>query len=74
MEVEEPFDIILNGNTYSVFPEEDSIYTIFKEGEEFVKMQKDDQRWIKLDPITELPRFEDDIEVNQIGLAIMKRT
>ncbi|MBC7744116.1 MAG: hypothetical protein H7096_03355 [Flavobacterium sp.] len=66
----EPFDITVNGTIYSIFPEEDDIYTVFKEGIEFVKIQKDTERWLKLDDLTELPRFEEDEEVNQIGSAI----
>jgi hypothetical protein len=68
--MQEPFDISLENITYSVFPEEDNMYTIFKEGIEYVKIQKDEERWIKLDPLTELPRFEDDPEVNRIGAEI----
>ena len=66
----EPFDIDVGGTTYSVFPEEDNIYTIFKEGVEYLKIQKDEENWLKLDPQTELPRFERDDEVDQIGLQI----
>lgn len=68
--MQEPFDITINDRTYSVFPEEDNTYTIFREGIEHLKMQKDGDHWLKLDPVTELPRFEDDEEVNQIGQAI----
>ena len=50
--------------------ETDNIYTIFKEGIEYVKIQKDEERWLKLDPLTELPRFEEDEEVNRIGSEI----
>ena len=35
-------------------------------------MQKDEERWLKLDPQTELPRFEEDEEVNRIGVEINK--
>lgn len=66
----EPFDITIAGKIYSVFPEEDNTYTVFKEGIEHLKMQKDEDHWLKLDPQTELPRFEDDEEVSQIGQAI----
>ena len=66
----EPFDITLGNTICSVFPEEDNIYTIFKEGIEYVKIQKDEERWLKLDPLTELPRFEEDEEVNRIGSEI----
>ncbi|NEU08238.1 hypothetical protein GZH53_07935 [Flavihumibacter sp. R14] len=68
--MQEPFDITIGNTIYSVFPEEDNIYTIFKEGVEYLKIQKDDEHWLKLDPQTELPRFEADEEVNQIGLQI----
>ena len=68
--MQEPFDISVGGIIYSVFPEEDETYTIFKEGVEHFKMQKDEERWLKLDPQTEIPRFEEDAEVNLIGLAI----
>ena len=68
--MQEPFDINVGGIIYSVFPEEDETYTIFKEGVEHLKMQKDEERWLKLDPQTEIPRFEEDAEVNLIGLAI----
>lgn len=71
--MQEPFDIDLNGVTYSVFPEEEGIYTIFKDGVEHVKIQKDDEEhWLKLDPETELPLFTEDEEVNQIGREILK--
>jgi hypothetical protein len=66
----EPFDISLGNTIYSVFPEEDNVYTIFKEGIEYLKIQKDEEQWLKLDPLTELPRFEEDEEVNRIGSAI----
>lgn len=72
--MQEPFDISINGFIYSVFPEEDDTYTIFKEGTEYLKMQKDEERWLKLDPQTELPRFEEDEEVNQIGSAIKENS
>ena len=68
--MQEPFDMTVNGIIYSVFPEEYETYTVFKEGTEHLKMQKDEERWLKLDPQTELPRFEEDAEVNSIGAAI----
>jgi len=71
--MQEPFDIDLNGVTYSVFPEEEGMYTIFKEGTEYVKIQKDDEEhWLKLDPDTELPLFTEDEEVDQIGREILR--
>jgi hypothetical protein len=70
--MEEPFDIEIGPITYSVFPEEDDIYTIFKDGIEYLKIQKDtEQQWIKLDRETELPTFETDAEINLIGKEII---
>lgn len=70
--MEEPFDIEIGITTYSVFPEEDGMYTIFKEGIEYLKIQKDtEQQWIKLDPETELPTFETTDEINTIGKEIV---
>jgi len=70
--MEEPFDIEIGPVTYAVFPEEEGIYTIFKEGIEYVKIQKDtEQQWIKLDPETELPTFETNEEINAIGKEIV---
>ena len=67
----EPFDITLAGIIYSIFPEEDEIYTVFKNGEEYMKIQKDTEgHWLKLDPDSELPLFEENDEVNQIGRQI----
>ncbi|MEO8795507.1 MAG: hypothetical protein ABI390_08565 [Daejeonella sp.] len=70
----EPFDIEINGIDYSVFPEEDGVYTIFKDGVEHVKMQKDnEEHWLKLDPQTELPLFVQDTEVDEIGKQILRQ-
>jgi len=71
--MQDPFDVLVNGIVYSVFPEEDNIYTIFKAGVEFGKIEKDtEDHWLKLNPETELPLFDNDAEVNQIGQAIAK--
>ncbi|MDB5141639.1 MAG: hypothetical protein JWQ66_352 [Mucilaginibacter sp.] len=67
----EPFDLEISGITYSVFPEGEDIYAIFKEGIEYVKIQKDTEaHWLKLDPETEMPLFDNDEEVNTIGRGI----
>jgi len=67
----EPFDLEIGGITYSVFPEGEDIYTIFKEGVEYVQIQKDTEaHWLKLDPQTEMPLFDNDEEVNMIGRGI----
>ncbi len=69
----EPFDLEINGTIYSVFPEGDDIYAIFKEGVAYVSIQKDtESHWLKLDPKTEMPLFDNDAEVNVIGQEIEK--
>ena len=69
--MKEPFDIEINSIIYSVFPEGEDIYTIFKEGTEYVTIQKDTEaHWLKLDPATEMPLFDNDDEVNAIGREI----
>jgi len=72
MQTREPFDITINQIDYAIFPEEDNIYTIYKDGCEYVKIMKDTENsWIRLDPETELPRFEADEEINAIGREIV---
>jgi hypothetical protein len=67
----EPFDLEINGIVYSVFPEGEDIYAIFKEGMEYIKILKDTEaHWLKLDPATEMPLFDNDEEVNAIGREI----
>ncbi|WP_374949665.1 hypothetical protein [Mucilaginibacter sp.] len=69
--MQDPFDILVNGTVYSVFPEEDNVYAIFKAGVEFGKIEKDTENvWLKLDPETEMPMFDNDPEVDKIGQAI----
>ncbi|MDB5287190.1 MAG: hypothetical protein JWR05_2139 [Mucilaginibacter sp.] len=69
--MQDPFDILVNGIVYSVFPEEDNVYIIFKAGAEFGKIEKDTENvWLKLDAETEIPMFDNDPEVDQIGQAI----
>lgn len=68
---QEPFDIEIGDVVYSVFPEEKDVYLVFKEGKEYVKIIKDTETtWLKLDPVTELPVFGMDEEVNLIGRKI----
>jgi len=69
--MKEPFDIEILNKTYSIFPEEKDTYTIFKEGVEYLHIQKDTETsWLKLDPETNIPLFGLDEEVNLIGKAI----
>ena len=67
----EPFDIEIEDIVYSVFPEEEDVFAIFKEGKELMKIQKDnDTHWLKLDAESEIPLFIYDIEVELIGQQI----
>ncbi len=69
----DPFDIDIFGKTYAVFPEEDGTYAIFKDGKEYLIIQKDEgTQWIKLDPKTGLPLFGLDEEVNLLGQEITR--
>ncbi|WP_113651342.1 hypothetical protein [Pedobacter namyangjuensis] len=69
--MQQPFDLEIGAINYAVFPEGNDTYVIFKEGKEYVQIQKDDaEQWIKFDKETALPLFEYDEEVNQIGTLI----
>lgn len=69
--MQEPFDIEIGNIPYAVFPEGNQTYTIFKNGQAYIQIQKDTSSiWLKLDHKTELPIFEEDAEVNAIGQAI----
>src|SRR5690606_4093770 len=73
MEMKEPFDIEIGEIVYSVFPDEEDTYTIFKEGKEYVQIIKDTgTNWLKLHPETGLRLFDMDEEVNHIGAEITK--
>lgn len=73
MEMKEPFDIEIGEIVYSVFPDEEDTYTIFKEGKEYVQIIRDTgSTWLKLSPETGLPLFGMDEEVNLIGAEIQK--
>lgn len=70
--MEQPFDIMIGNMVYAVFPEEDETYVIFKDGIEYVHIQKDtEMQWIKLDPETGMPSFDTSDEINQIGQQIL---
>ena len=73
--MQEPFDIAIDGVEYSVFPEEDDTFTIFKNGKEYLRVQKDTgDYWLELDYETDLPLFRENEEVNKIGHEITKST
>ena len=70
--MQQPFDITIADVDYAVFPEGNDTYVIFKEGKEYIHIQKDtDTQWIKLDPETATPIFETNEEINSIGAAIL---
>jgi hypothetical protein len=69
--MQQPFDIEIGNINYAIFPEGNDIYVVYKDGKEYVQIQKDDaQQWLKLDKETALPQFEYNEEVNQIGHLI----
>jgi len=69
--MQQPFDIHIGDTHYAVFPEGEEIYTIYKNGKEYMQIQKDSEmQWLKLDPETAIPLFEPNEEVNQIGKEI----
>lgn len=67
---QEPFDVEIDDIVYSIFPEEKDVFMVFKEGEEYVKIVKDENSWLKLNPETELPMFGMDEEIQAIGQRI----
>lgn len=70
--MQEPFDITIGDIDYAIFPEGNDTYVVFKDGKEYVQIQKDtESQWLKLDPETALPLFEEDEEINAIGREIM---
>lgn len=70
--MQEPFDISIGEIDYAIFPEGNDIYVVFKDGKEYVQIQKDtESQWLKLDPETALPLFEENEEINAIGREIV---
>jgi len=70
--MQEPFDITIGTIDYAIFPEGNDTYVVFKDGKEYLQIQKDtESTWLKLDPETALPLFEENAEINAIGQAIV---
>lgn len=70
--MQQPFDITIGTTDYAIFPEGNDTYVVFKDGKEYVEIQKDtESQWLKLDPETALPLFEENDEINAIGREIM---
>lgn len=75
MQIQEPFDIEIGNTVYSIFPDGEDTYTVFKEGKEYVQIIRDtDTNWLKTDPESGLPLFGMDEEINLIGTEIIKFT
>jgi hypothetical protein len=69
--MQQPFDIEIGEINYAIFPEGNDTYVVYKEGKEYVQIQKDDAaQWIKFDKETALPLFEYDDEINKLGQLI----
>lgn len=69
--MQQPFDLEIGNLHYAIFPEGNDTYVVFKDGKEYVHIQKDAaSQWIKFDKETGLPQFEPNDEINQLGLGI----
>jgi hypothetical protein len=69
--MQQPFDIEIGFINYAIFPEGNDTYVVFKDGKEYLQIQKDAaSQWIKFDKETGLAQFEPDEEVNQLGQLI----
>lgn len=67
----QPFDLEIGSAFYAVFPEGNETYTIFKNGKEYLQIQKDEgDQWLFFDSETGTPNFEASDEVNQLGKLI----
>lgn len=67
----QPFDLEIGKDFYAVFPEGNETYTIFKNGKEYLQIQKDEgTQWLAFDQETGTPNFEPNEEVNQLGALI----
>lgn len=67
----QPFDIEIGDINYAIFPEGNDTYVVFKDGKEYVQIQKDTaEQWLKFDKETALPLFDYDEEINLIGKQI----
>lgn len=62
-----------NGSIYEVIPEEDDVYTIFKDGIEHLQLiQHSSGKWLRLDYKTDEPIIEENHEVDLIGQIILR--
>ena len=70
--MQQPFDIEIRSINYAIFPEGNDTYVVFKDGKEYLQIQKDEaSQWIKFDKETGLPKFELDEVINDLGLLFV---
>jgi len=61
------------GSIYEIIPEEDGVYTVFKDGIEYIQvMQHKNSKWLRIDYKTDLAIIEENEEVDSIGRVIVK--
>jgi hypothetical protein len=71
--ITESFYFKIGPTLYEVIPEEDEIYTIFKNGIEHVQiMRNKNMKWLRLDYKTDQPIIEENEEIDSIGRVIVK--
>jgi hypothetical protein len=64
----------LNGIIYEIVPEEDSTFTVFKWGDEYLQMVKNkNHKWMRIDYKTDQPIVEENDEVEDLGRVIDKK-
>ncbi|SFH10345.1 hypothetical protein [Pedobacter insulae] len=58
---------------YEALPEDDGVYTIFKDGGEYIQVtQHASLKWLRIDYKTDLPVIEENEEVDAIGRVIVR--
>ena len=72
--MEESFYAKINGIIYEIIPEEDHVFTVFKQGDEHLQMLKNkNNKWMRIDYKTDLPIVEINDEVEDLGRLIDKK-
>lgn len=70
---EESFYFKAGGSIYEIIPEEDGVYTVFKDSMEYIQIiQHKGLKWLRIDYKTDLPIIEENEEVDSIGRVIVK--
>lgn len=69
--MDDSFYVKINGLIYEIIPEEDQIFTIFKQGEEYMQIfRNSNKKWMRIDYKTDLPIVEINDEVEDLGKVI----